>query len=152
MSDQSRITLQVSLLPGMRRLWRHPGVWLSSGENVRTYRISIVRTMSKYIELCITPAWVHMTVLWHQPRVMFKKVVLSRVITKLMWMKYEQVCDTSALGNRHWDVKYRKIIEIYRNKPINSISSKINDNNSKEWFSNYLNLSDRLLNWCFLSI
>ena len=37
----------VSLLPGMRRLWRHPGVWLSSGENVRTYRISIARTMSQ---------------------------------------------------------------------------------------------------------
>ena len=46
MSDQSRI---VSLLPGMRHLWRHPGVWLSSGENVRTYRISIVRTMSQAI-------------------------------------------------------------------------------------------------------
>ena len=30
-------------------VWRHPGVWLSSGENVRTYRISIVRIMSQAI-------------------------------------------------------------------------------------------------------
>ena len=38
----------VSLLPGMRHFWRHLGVWLSSGENVRTYWISIVRTVSQH--------------------------------------------------------------------------------------------------------
>ena len=115
----------VSLLPGMRHLWRHLGVRLSSGENVRTYRISIVRTMSQCNLYHSKLTWKWQT--HQQPESLHPwgsyctgpSVSLPAASSSLHWLitGCEPTRNFRTGGPRHILRSPRKLLELHRLRP-----------------------------------
>jgi len=98
----------------MRHLWRHPGIWLSSGENVGTYSTyNVTLAGLRFIDSIKSFILTSESCSWFTGRIFYKGAV-DRSITTLLILSWQIKYFCHILSDRELETFLKKWLSIRR--------------------------------------